>query len=117
MAIYESKKYPGVFISDNNIVFKVTILTPYDNGNGYKKVSVRDKFGTRKQDYVHRIAVEASGGKIPPGKEVHHKDSNPSNNKLNNLEVITKLSNLEKRNRGMFNKKNKSKSKAKKKGR
>lgn len=38
----------------------------------------------------HRVVYEAAKGKIPKGFVVHHKDGNKLNNKLDNLEAITR---------------------------
>lgn len=97
MAIKEIEGFPGYYASDNGNVFSIRMLTPYDNMNGYKKVRLVDKYGNRKADYVHRIVLNTFKGNIPKGKEGHHKDANPGNNKLNNLEIVTQMQNLEKR--------------------
>lgn len=41
---------------------------------------------TRK--YLHRYLWEKAHGEIPEGYEIHHKDHNPLNNELDNLELI-----------------------------
>ena len=38
--------------------------------------------------YVHRIVYEAFVGEIPDGYDIHHKDGNPINNMLSNLESV-----------------------------
>jgi hypothetical protein len=50
----------------------------YDNGSGYKKVSIYGK-----QYYVHRIIYLMQHGVMP--KLIDHIDGNPSNNAIENL--------------------------------
>jgi len=51
----------------------------------------KNKDGTERWKYAHRIQAEKmNGGPLPAGAIVHHKDSNPSNNKASNLEITTK---------------------------
>ena len=49
--------------------------------------------GTRR---LHRVVWEYYNGKIPPGYQVHHKDGNPANNDISNLECIPDRTHLEK---------------------
>ena len=58
----------------------------FDNGNGYKKVSVDNK-----QYYVHRIIYLMHYGEFPV--IVDHADRNPSNNKIENLRAADKSKN------------------------
>src|SRR5882762_4320127 len=41
-----------------------------------------------KKIYLHRAVWEKANGPVPEGFHVHHKDGNPANNKLTNLECI-----------------------------
>lgn len=55
---------------------------------GYRWLYVIDG-GTRRARREHRVIVEqALGRSLEPWEVVHHKDGNPSNNALENLEVI-----------------------------
>lgn len=51
---------------------------------GYMRATFRHK-----NVYLHRYIWEKHRGKIPPGHGIHHKDNNPANNKLSNLECLT----------------------------
>lgn len=44
--------------------------------------------------YVHRIMWEHCNGVIPDGLEIDHKDDNPLNNKIENLQLLTHQQNL-----------------------
>lgn len=66
---------------------KVIVLKPFCNRRGYLKVDLyRD--GLRNRVYVHRIMAKTFLS-LPSGKQVHHKDCNPGNNSLSNLEVVS----------------------------
>lgn len=39
--------------------------------------------------YLHRDVWEAHHGPIPPGHQIHHRDGNPGNNDLGNLECVS----------------------------
>lgn len=43
----------------------------------------------RHDEYLHRKVWEDNHGPIPPGHIVHHKDENPGNNDLSNLEMLS----------------------------
>ncbi len=82
----------GYTISDGGIVYGKlgNILTQYSN-NGYMFVCLNGKTLS-----VHRLVAKAFLGERPPGHHIHHKDRNPSNNKLENLEYLTPEEHAEK---------------------
>ena len=41
--------------------------------------------------YVHRHIWKLHNGEIPKGMDIHHKDHNPFNNDISNLELIDQL--------------------------
>lgn len=54
--------------------------------------------------YLHRDVWEAANGPIPRGYDIHHKDENPANNRIDNLALLpkadhTKLHHRQKRGR------------------
>ena len=61
----------------------------YDNGKGYKTVSLLGKIF-----YIHRLVCKYFLDNFENKLEVNHKDGNPSNNNLNNLEWCTRSENL-----------------------
>lgn len=88
------KGYEGLYEVSNNgrvrsLKFdKIKELSLVDNGQGYLHVHLC-KEGKRKHFFIHRLVVEAFIGEIPKGLIVNHKDENPQNNNVNNLEICT----------------------------
>lgn len=77
-----------------NVRNKVTgkIKNPSDNGHGYKSVSFwRNNKG--KLFYLHRLVATAFIDNPDNKPEVHHIDSDRSNNKLDNLQWVTSKEN------------------------
>lgn len=54
--------------------------------NGYKQYSTGNSW-----QYTHRtVAAKASGGTIPQGYEVHHKNCVKTDNRPSNLAIVSK---------------------------
>lgn len=70
------------------------ILTPTDNGNGYKLVGL-NKNRHRKNHYVHRLVAVAFVSNPTQAEYVNHIDYNRENNKANNLEWCTQKENIQ----------------------
>ena len=67
---------------------------------GYYQVRLYDNSGKLgKLKYIHRLVWETFVGNIPEGLDIDHKDSNPSNNNLSNLQLLTPRENNDKYNR------------------
>lgn len=61
--------------------------------NGYSAVDIqRDQI--RERSYVHRLLWAAFKGEIPSGLEINHRDGNRQNNRLDNLELVTRSENM-----------------------
>lgn len=70
-------------------------VKPFDNGIGYRRISLyTEANGTKKTLLVHRLVWEAFNGPIPEGLEINHKNRNRSDNRLENLELLTHLENM-----------------------
>lgn len=66
----------GVHVGKNGYLYVRRPDHPYANHNGYV--------------FAHRIAVEEHLGRyLIPSEVVHHKDGNPSNNDISNLELFS----------------------------
>ena len=73
-----------------------TIVKPRPTHNGYLRVYIRRDSANKREDvYIHRIVATLfipNPNNLP---EVNHKDSNPQNNCVENLEWVTRKENLE----------------------
>lgn len=71
------------------------ILKPFSNqkGRGYLKVKLI-KNGTGKYAYVHRLVAQAFIDNPNHYTEVNHKDENPKNNTVENIEWCTRSYNM-----------------------
>lgn len=66
------------------------VLTPKDNGKGYKHVTL----GMGKQYYIHRLVLSTfCPNNNPALTDVNHLDGNKGNNRLANLEWCTRTDN------------------------
>lgn len=65
---------------------KGRILKPYLI-KGYQRVCIC-KNGKNKYCFVHRLVYETFIGEIPKGLQVNHKDENPQNNILSNIDTL-----------------------------
>ena len=84
------KSLPRQFMRSNGKLqtFESKILKPLVHKNGYCKVELAYK-GLHKRYYVHRLVAEAFIPNSDNLPEINHKDENPSNNCVNNLEWCT----------------------------
>lgn len=63
------------------------------DNQGYQKVHLYIG-GKQKQVSLHRTIVETVWGPIPEGMQVDHKDGDPTNNVISNLEIVTRQQNI-----------------------
>ena len=69
------------------------ILSPRKNSRGYLALIVCK--GSKKYcRLIHRLVVDTFLQGVPKGKEVNHKDGDKTNNRLSNLEIITRSANM-----------------------
>jgi hypothetical protein len=67
-----------------------TIVSPEIQKFGGQRFWKWDRNGyyRRRGKFLHREVWEAAVGPIPEGYQIHHKDGDPANNKLANLELV-----------------------------
>lgn len=70
---------------------KERILKPSTNGQGYYKVNLY--INGAKKYTIHRLVWIVFNGMIPKEYEINHKDEDKSNNRLDNLELVTRKQN------------------------
>lgn len=88
---YQESSHPGVMMYKHH---PGKMMTPTDNGNGYKIIGLR--YGSkRKNFYVHRLVAEAFLPN-PDGKpEINHIDFDKGNNAFWNLEWANRQENID----------------------
>jgi len=77
---------------------KEKILKPWKDSRGYMQVKLYKNFD-KKIKMLHRIVLEAFEPNVKNLEQVNHKDENPLNNKLENLEWCTREYNMNYGNR------------------
>lgn len=88
--------FPTYLVSNMGRVFSLVsekVLTPDYKRNDYASYALTNKNG-RSSVLCHRIVYKAFCGSIPDGFEINHKDENKHNNRLDNLELVTKSQNI-----------------------
>lgn len=87
----EISGFPEYFISkDGQVMSRKTnrILKQTADKDGYKIVTLY-KNGRYKKKKVHRLVAEAFISPEIDGLQINHKDENPENNEVGNLEICT----------------------------
>lgn len=90
------KGYEGLYqvstLGNVRNVMTEKTLKHRNNGNGYIRIELwKNHVGTKY--YVHRLVADAFIEKPEGCSEVNHKDLNPSNNNVDNLEWVTSSEN------------------------
>lgn len=82
-------RYVSGKTADINYLISGKILTPIKNKNGYLRVNLCNEEG-HKAKYIHRLIASAFFPLYHEGNDINHKDENPENNSLSNIEWCTK---------------------------
>lgn len=70
-------------------------LKPHPNHKGYYQITLSDNDNNKKTYQLHRVVYESvTGMPIPEGLQVNHIDENKTNNKFNNLNLMTLQENI-----------------------
>lgn len=95
--IAQFRKSPYYATKDGKILNleRNTELKLSPSGNYYR---FNASYGLNKKFLVHRVVWECFNGEIPEGMDVDHIDGDPSNNALDNLQILSHSDNLKKRN-------------------
>ena len=82
--------YEGLYeVSNLGRVRRIRIVEPTKKKHGYMQISLVGKDGVRRSHCLHRIVATAFIPN-PEGKpQVNHRDENPENNRVKNLEWAT----------------------------
>lgn len=85
----EIDEFPGYFISDEGQVWsnKTTRLLKLSTDKDGYQIATLYRDGRYKKCKVHRLVVQAFIGGDIENLQVNHKDEDPSNNKVENLEI------------------------------
>ena len=76
-----------------NRLLKEKFLKPRLNNNGYYRVSLW-KQSIEKFYYIHRLVFEAFNGQIPENMQVNHINEIKADNRLSNLNLMTRKENI-----------------------
>lgn len=68
---------------------KRRIMVPGKHKNGYYFVGLRNGTNKKIQRYIHRLVWEAFNGPIPKGMQVNHINEDKTDNRLENLNLMT----------------------------
>jgi len=71
-------------------------LKPYQHSDGYRQFKMYDG-GCNEAKYVHRFVYETYVGPIPKNMQINHINEDKSDNRLENLELVTHEQNIRKR--------------------
>lgn len=93
------------FVSDEGKLFDESHneIHPYITNDGYVWYSFRIN-NKRKSIFFHRLVYKLFCGDIPKGMHIHHKDKNPLNNSLANLELKEAKQHLREHSQKYFDK-------------
>lgn len=82
-------EFEGYYVSDTGMVKSPRkILTQNEDHKGYKRVQIKDKWVS-----VHRLVAKAFIPNPDNKPQVNHKDTNKTNNYVDNLEWVTNAEN------------------------
>lgn len=78
-------------------------LNPYKHSDGYLQFKAYYGNGLTVPHYVHRFIYEWFNGPIPEGYQINHINEFKTDNRLENLELVTQKENIQKRSYNKLN--------------
>ena len=78
-------------------------LNPYTHSDGYKQFKAYHEGGCTTPHYVHRFVWEQFMSDIPKGYQINHINEDKTDNRLENLELVTQKENIRKRSYNKLN--------------
>lgn len=88
--VKEMKRFPNYYVStDGNIYHGKHQLSPVKVRRGYLTVDIHGK-----RYMIHRLVAEEFIKDFSFEKQVHHKDGDVSNNKVNNLQCVSQIEHM-----------------------
>lgn len=93
--------WPDCFVTPDGRVFRVSEITPSDNGNGYLYVKVMNE-GKTSNSSVHRLVATAFVENPQQLKTVDHIDGDKKNNRKDNLQWYSLKDNVRKHFKGDY---------------
>lgn len=85
----------------NGLIWSKTRKKYIGNADERGYVSVTDRCNLHLR--VHRVIWSCVNGDIPEGYDIHHKDHNPLNNRIENLEIVDSTQHKREHKLGTFN--------------
>lgn len=91
-------EYPDYFFSTDGRIASVIrrrarILKPIRAGEGYQAVSLRDRAGVLRREYVHHLIARFFIGPRPDGMHIRHLNGDKTDNDIGNLAYGTPAEN------------------------
>ena len=94
---YQTEEDEHYYISDDGHVYSQLSnreLIPRDNGNGYPRIRINGR-----HQLIHRLVYETFVGPIPDGMTINHINTIRDDNRLDNLELVSRQENNNKQRR------------------
>lgn len=91
------EEFPGYQVSDTGLVRNSgtsKVLSCRPRKDGYVTVMMKLPCGKKKRAYAHRLVASCFIRKIPENHQINHLNFNKSDNRLENLEIVTVSENI-----------------------
>ena len=93
--ILKAIKRDGLFcLRDGTVCYPAYAKKSHKGNRGYETIQLMDENGKWFMTTTHRLVFLYFNGKYDKKLQINHKDGNKRNNKLSNLEVVTRSRNI-----------------------